>query len=131
MKTITQASEFMRFVPKAQTKFVNEVLGGEEGEYFSKIISSLGQRIIDMPVTYEQDGKGDKAIAYLHYFANGCDWCITEKDMDGGIQQAFGLAKINSHEPELGYISIAELVEISAMEMDFYWTPKTLREVKA
>jgi hypothetical protein len=32
--------------------------------------------------------------------------------------------------PELGYISIEELVA-NGIELDLYWTPKTLAEVKA
>lgn len=64
-----------------------------------------------MPKTYEQDGKGDQATAHLHYFLNGSDWYITEKDMDGGIQQAYGYAILNGDDEcaEVGYISIEEL----------------------
>lgn len=32
------------------------------------------------PDLYEQDGKGDAAIVYAHYFVGGCDWLITEYD---------------------------------------------------
>ncbi len=33
-----------------------------------------------MPQTYDQDGKGKDAVAYLHYFAAGaCNWFIPFK----------------------------------------------------
>lgn len=82
------------------------------------------------PKTYEQDGKGDQAIAYLHYFTSNGDFYITEKDIDDGVTQAFGLASIGDSYPELGYISITELVKNGA-EIDLHFEPKTLGEIKA
>ena len=86
--------------------------------------------ISDMPVIYEQDALGNNAIAYLHYFKNGCDWFIIEKDSDEEDEQhqAFGVASINQQEPEKGYISIKELIDFN-VEFDLYWTPKKLKEI--
>ncbi len=125
-----QTLEFLKFVPKHQIATVKEMLDGEESSFFSDKINELGKTIMEMPVTYEQDGKGDDAIVYLHYFSAACDWWITEKDVEGGVQQAFGLASLNGNRPELGYISILGLVALTQVEIDFHWTPKTLREVK-
>ncbi len=83
-----------------------------------------------MPKTYEQDGKGDDAVVYLHYFRGDMDWYITEKDMEAEQHQAFGLADLGMGFPELGYINISELID-NNVELDLYWEPKTLREVKA
>jgi len=58
------------------------------------------------------------------------DWYITEKDMGDEQIQAFGLADLGMGFPELGYISIEELVE-NGVELDLHWTPKTLAEVKS
>jgi hypothetical protein len=89
-----------------------------------------------MPKTYDQDGKGNDAIVYLHYFAGGeANWWITEKDAGGpddepgtGQVQAFGLADLGDG-GELGYISIAEILECGG-ELDLYFRPTTLGEVK-
>ncbi|MBL0011067.1 MAG: DUF2958 domain-containing protein [Nitrosomonas sp.] len=81
-----------------------------------------------MPKTYGQDGMGDKAIAYLHYFSGGSDWYITEKDMEDEQLQAFGLANLGQG-GELGYISIQELID-AGVEIDLYWTPKTIGQIK-
>jgi hypothetical protein len=104
----------------------------EEAEHFISIADNQANIIESMPVTYEQDGLGDNAIIHLHYFLNGCDWYITEKDMDGGVLQAYGFAILNGdlHNAEMGYISIAELMRLGA-EMDFYFTQKTIGELKA
>ena len=100
---------------------------GEEKPYFKQKVTDLAQLIKEMPKTYDQDGLGMEAIAYLHYFTSGFDWYITEKDMAGaGVDQAFGLAI--APERELGYISIAQLVAAGAA-LDLYWTPKTLAEI--
>lgn len=101
---------------------------GEERQYFIDKFCEYADRIDNMPKTYEQDGKGDQAIVYLHYFRSGMDWYITERDMEDEQYQAFGLADLGDG-GELGYISIQELIE-NGVELDLHWTPKTLAEVK-
>ncbi|MHB8252924.1 MAG: hypothetical protein ACYDEV_04355 [Acidiferrobacter sp.] len=97
---------------------------GEERAFFKQKVMDLARLIKTMPKTYEQDGSGMEAVAYLHYFVSGFDWYITEKDMTGaGIDQAFGLAVV--HERELGYISIREIAANGA-ELDLYFEPATL-----
>ena len=104
---------------------------GEEREFFMQMFTDLEKLIASTPVTYEQDGKGDDAIVYLHYFFGGCDWYITEKDVDGGVQQAFGYAVLfgDKENAELGYICITEITQFGA-ELDLYFTPCPLAEVK-
>jgi hypothetical protein len=83
-----------------------------------------------MPATYATESQGRAAIAHLHYFLGGADWWIIEKDSDpdnAGQVQAFGIADLGMG-PELGYISIPELLEVGA-ELDFYHTPKTVAEI--
>jgi hypothetical protein len=108
-----------------------EACRGEEGRFFSQKLLAVSDLINTMPKTYEQDGLGDEAIVSLHYFYGGSDWYITEKDMDGGVQQAFGYAVLNGDDQyaELGYISIIELTR-NGVELDLYFTPCTLAEIK-
>jgi hypothetical protein len=118
------------FVSDSQLEAMGNGVRGEEAEFFKTLFVKLAERINTMPKTYEQDGKGDDAIVYLHYFRGNMDWYITEKDMGDEQIQAFGLADLGMGFPELGYISIQELVD-NGIELDLYWTPKTLAEVKA
>jgi len=46
-------------------------LNGEESAYFRDKLTEIDARIRDMPRIYAQDGKGDAAIVYLHYFLGG------------------------------------------------------------
>ena len=119
-----------RFVSTQQLSVLGDACYGEEREWFIDTLVELAERILAMPKTYEQDGKGDDAIVYLHYFKGDMDWYITEKDVETEQHQAFGLADLGMGFPELGYISIEELTEFGA-ELDLHWTPKTLAEVKA
>lgn len=132
MTTIEQAhaavSTVSNFMHPMQLSTIGDNCRGEEGEFFKAKLVELGQIIDTMPVTYEQDGKGDNAIAHLHYFVGGWDWYITEKDVDGGVQQAFGL--VFGHESELGYISITELVNNGA-ELDLHFASCRLADIKA
>lgn len=127
------------YVGREQRYAVRQASQGEEREYFSAMMDDLSKRVDTMPTTYKQDGLGDSAIAYLHYFTAGSDWWITEKDSGGpddedpGRQdQAFGLACLNGdwQNAEVGYISIADLIA-HGTELDLYWTPKTLGTIKA
>lgn len=106
---------------------------GEEGAFFVSKLSEMAALVTTMPKTYEQEDKGDEAIAYLHYFVGGCDWYITEKDKgDGSLDtrqhQAFGLADLG-YGAELGYISIPKIMQSDA-EIDLYFKPDTLANIK-
>lgn len=118
------------FMSKAQRVTLGMLVKGEEGEAFADIVLELAERIVKMPKTYETDGQGNDAIAYLHYFHGGMDFYISEKDRgdtspDTRQHQAFGLVDMGY--PELGYVSIQELID-NGIELDLYWTPKPLRE---
>ena len=115
------------FCNASQLKAMIQFTLDEEGEHYVAKIREYADRVQNMPKTYEQDGLGMQAIAYLHYFTGGCDWYITEKDIDTdneGQIQAFGSANLG-YGPELGYISIAELLE-NGVELDLHFTPKPL-----
>jgi hypothetical protein len=122
------------FMPYVQWNILRKnAITSEESDSFCDLIEKWAQRIEDMPKTYEQDGKGDDAIAHLHYFYGASDWYITEKDKSGkGTEQAFGFTILNGdlQMAELGYISIDEIVEQSVIEFDLYWTPKTIGDIK-
>jgi len=124
------------FIGLNQLTTVRVLMRGEEKQFFIDKMVELSARVNAMPETYAQDGLGDKAKVFLHYFKGGADWFITEKDMgdesdDTGQHQAFGLVNLGFGFPDsMGYISIAELIELN-VELDFYYDPKTLGEVKA
>ena len=119
------------FLSHSQFSVMVSACSGEEGDFFRQKFIDLEKLIASTPVTYEQDGKGDDAIVYLHYFFGGCDWYITEKDVDGGVQQAFGYAVLfgDTQNAELGYICITEITQFGA-ELDLYFTPCPLAEIK-
>lgn len=124
---IEALNKIRSFLPSSQFKVLSQnIKKSEESGFFIDKVLEI-QNIIDtMPKTYEQDGKGNNAIAYLHYFGGSSDFYITEKDMQGnGTKQAFGLADIFGDGGEIGYISISEIVS-NGMELDLYWQPKTL-----
>ena len=124
-------STFRAFVGPAQRQAIYSAMKGEEGAWFRSKVAELIAMLEAMPKTYEQDGKGEQAIAYLHYFTAGCDWYITERDIDAdgeGQVQAFGTADLG-YGPELGYISIVEILECGA-ELDLHFTPAALSQIR-
>jgi len=116
------------FIGASQMAAISVCIRGEEGQFFKDKLCELSALISSMPKTYEQDGKGEDAIAYLHYFKGAADWYITEKDMEAEQHQAFGLADLG-YGGELGYISLVEILGAGA-ELDLYFKPRTLAEIK-
>ncbi|MDH0364872.1 DUF2958 domain-containing protein [Comamonas aquatica] len=132
MAAATAAIKTVRpFMSKQQMAVMAEGLRDIEGSSFMESFVKMAGVIEAMPKTYEQDGKGGQAVAHLHYFMGGCDWFIFEKDVEGGVDQAYGYAILNGdlHNAELGYISIAELVA-AGVELDLHFTPKTFEEIQ-
>ncbi len=130
--TRKQAAEALHklkgFMSSTQLSVIGELCYSEERRYFYSKLVELANIVSSMPVTYETDGQGDQAIIYLHYFTANCDWYITERDMEVEQLQAFGMADLGTGYPELGYISIVELLECRA-ELDLHWQPRKLAEI--
>ena len=122
-----------QFIGASQLKVMADGCRRREGQYFRDKIVEMAQIIEGMPVSYETDSQGMEAVVQLHYFTGSWDWYITEKDVDTdgkGQIQAFGFADSGEgFGPELGYISIKEIIRCGA-EMDLHWTPCTLRQIK-
>lgn len=120
------------FMSRTQIAIMASNMRGEEKQFFIDKVCEMGNLVASMPHTYQQDGKGEQAIAYLHYFHGGFDWYITEKDMSATAEkpeqmQAFGLACM--HENELSYIYIDELIK-AGVELDLHFTPRPLAECR-
>lgn len=87
-----------------------------------------------VPALGATDEQGEDALVVLHYFVGGCDWYITEADLETG--EAFGWAEILPGGGEWGYTNLVELEGVLAqglwpVERDCYWDPKPMREVLA
>lgn len=122
--------QLQHFMPRAQLMNLGAYCFGEEGQFFIDKLVEFGNMVETMPKTYGQDGKGNQAVAYLHYFLGGMDWYITERDIDtdgAGQIQAFGLADLG-YGAELGYISIPEIIDVGA-ELDLYFEPTTIENL--
>lgn len=126
MDAVNAVKKLKGFIGRQQLAVLNELCRGEEKQFFINKLVELGEIVSNMPVTYETDGMGDPVV-YLHYFINGCDWYITERDCETEQLQAFGKADLG-YGAELGYISIVELLECGA-ELDLHWTSKKLSEI--
>ena len=126
--TITQATKAVNvlrgFIGPSQLSCLGTACRGEERDWFKAKLIELANLVESMPKTYEQDGKGDAAIAYLHYFTSGCDWYVIEKDMESEQHQAYGVANLG-YGPEKGYVSIVEILAAGA-ELDLHFKPQPL-----
>lgn len=128
--------------PQQQVVVADLIRTSEERDFFIDKIIHIAERIANMPSTYGQDGLGEQALAFLHYFNANSDWWLTEKDRGDGEDpapcaqhQAFGMVILNGWEPECGYISLPELFSIAGLgrtvELDFGFEPTPIAEIKA
>jgi hypothetical protein len=103
----------------------------EEGEHFRRVVCALAKRIEETPITFEQDGRSDTAVAYLHYFKGASDWYVIERPALGSIHQAFGYTVVNGEfeKGELAYFNISELIA-QRVELDLHFSSMTLDSVK-
>jgi len=121
-----QLSTLGKFMSVSQIKALCDGLRGEESDFFFDKINELVNTFNTMPKSYEQDGKGEDAIVYLHYFSGSMDFHITERDMENEQHQAYGRANLG-HGGALGYISLIELAA-NDIELDMYWEPTPLKD---
>jgi hypothetical protein len=118
------------FIARPQLSVMAAAMNGEEGQFYIDQAVTQAAAMAAMPVTYQEDGKGNDAMAGLHYFSGRADWYITKLDREIDQHQAFGYADLGpGFDAELGYISIVELVE-NGVELDLFWEPKTLAQIK-
>lgn len=130
--TVTETNNLLNklcnFINPNQLSVLRDMIRGEESEFFVEKLTKLFNLIDTMSKTYEQDGKGDEAVAYLHYFKGNMDFYITEKDMEDTQLQAYGLVNMG-YGAELGYISIIDLLK-NDIELDLYFEPTTIGKLK-
>ena len=85
-----------------------------------------------LPALYGQDGKGTEATVFVKWFGGPCTWLITE--YDPGERIAFGWCDLGVGFPELGYVSLDEVLSLrippigARIERDLYFTPRSLRD---
>ena len=117
-----------KLVPSQQVSFLMEM---DDPIEVRDMLSNVVQAYQDIPSLYNQDGKGNNAVAYLHYFVGGVDWWVTEYDRSTGIM--FGLSSLNN-EWNLGYFNVSffknnDLSPFQKPELDFYFKYQTLNEI--
>ena len=57
-----------KFIGELQFRCLKDLLKSDERAFFIEQVDRLYSTVEVMPKILEQDGKGDNAIAYLHYF---------------------------------------------------------------
>ena len=108
-------------------QFLTTIAGGEE---MYDTVAKVVKQIKATPDLYEQDdGKGDDAIVYLHYFNDDSDWYITEFDKEDKNAHGYLSSDKKSKFEEWGNFNLYRIESVGA-ELDYNWTPKTLKEVK-
>lgn len=131
-RSFSAACGLVPWISRSQMRAIRILSNGEEGAFYLEKLVEMDKHIQAMPVTYTERDKQEHAVISLHYFYGGSDWYIIEKDIEGGVSQAWGFAILNGdgQNAETGYISITELIELG-VELDLYFTPITLATARA
>ena len=110
--------------------FQQSTLRGMEINDYNEVIQSITELVEDLPDSANADyDESRNNLVALHYFYAGSDWWI--KDWNPKYKEFFGYVCLNddTEMAEYGYINVEELVNNGKVELDFYWTPKTFKEV--
>ena len=132
-KLLQKRGPLAPWIPDSQRLVTLDSLRGEEALWFADLAETLAERVRTLPKLYAQDGKGDDAIVYLHYFYGGSDWYVTEHDTSDEPHQCYGYAILNGdlRNAEMGYISLSDLfAAVPLVNLDYHFDPRPLREVK-
>lgn len=123
--------DLKRFISPQQLHVLRDLCKGEEVEHFITKLQEISLLIQTMPTTHETSALGDDAMVQLHYFSGSSDWWIVERDVEVEQLQAFGFICLggDKQNAELGYIDLEEILNYG-VEIDLYWEPVTLREIK-
>ena len=114
------------FINPSQLQTMLLLTNGDEGGWYVDKLLELSRLIDDMYVPYGSEAHADPIVT-LHYFCNGGDWWVIEKDSTPVQIQCFAYCDLG--DPELGYVSIEELIA-NGVELDLHWIPKPLSEVR-
>ena len=135
--SINPGGQLVNYIGLNQRAVLNELMGGEEGEWYAQTLIELARSIDLMPRTYQTEGIAMKdKVVHLHYFRGSVDSWIIELDVsapeDGGQHlQAWGQQRVNpAWGRGTGYISIPELLD-AGMELDLHWKPITVAQLDA
>ena len=109
----------------------------EEGEYFAKILIEFAEKWDKVPKFYEtEEIPTEEQIVWLHYFVNGSDWYVIERDNDGTNDRAYGYAILNgdTQNAEFGYIDLKAIKTQTFQygiqaELDLHFDPITIKEL--
>jgi hypothetical protein len=113
---------------KTEKKNLDDWLGTVAEGSWQKLLTK--QDLANLPPIGSQEGKGDEAIAYVHFFLDSWDWFAVEYNQK---DEFYGLVK--GFEEELGYFSLSELQGIKnsmglGVERDMHFKPTPLSQLR-
>lgn len=120
------------YLPHRQRMAIEELMLGEEGDFFYERMQDLQTRIQALPKRLSPALQTlDDAVCHLHYFYGSADWYLIERADNDGI--AYCYANLGDDTcAEYGSISLTKLCESKFnIEIDLHWTSCTMREVLA
>lgn len=111
-----------KVMPIHQQKYLKEI-------HYSEHINQLNRLAEAANQLKARNDNGKDTIMYLHYFYGGADWYISEWQKSDDI--FFGFANLNDDiNAEWGSVFRKELTEHRHIELDFYFNPKAIKDIK-
>lgn len=78
----------------------------EQEDWHLVTLKNFSEYFEALPKAFEQKDLGLNAVAYLHYFMNGCDLYVIEKSFEGDIKDSYCYIVLNNNfsEARFGYL---------------------------
>lgn len=131
------------WIPKEQLRFIEELIKGEEGEFFLDKMNEVAETIEKLP---SYNGSEPDPLVLMHYFRGASDWYIFEYDRSNstdGYIRAYGFTIRNGDyinadngtipicTPKTDKVGMANSICGLPVEIDLHWQPKRLSRIKA
>jgi len=135
--TFVIGKNVQHFLPKQQLQYLRS-LGIEGQEEMAETIAKLEQQLATIP-RKPQGTDAQESIVYAHYFLGDSHWWILDYIKQDDMFFCYAVLNGDFQMAEVGYTALSELktnaISIAGtrikkgVELDFYWNPKTLKEV--
>lgn len=127
-KVIKSINDFPEPLSSVMPLFQKQVVAEMKSDELAMVMADLNKQVMSVPALGATENlESNEKMVILHYFYAGSDWYIFE--MGDGLFFGYTILNNDLDMAEYGYISIEELTNTNKIELDFYWTPRTLDQV--
>lgn len=116
--TAEELERARNYIPPMQFACIRELLKGEDAPFFVETIQKINETVKNITGKNSYNSETKTHAMGLHYFIGESDFYVTEI-LDEGLVFGYGILNGDVEMSEFGYMTLAEMLSIRGMELDF------------